>query len=176
MIGASAPPDPRPRPHARDLLDEGSDTRNLRGVLSFRTDFTGPRASAGLSSGTPPRVHLVLSRACSLAIETGRRRTHGPGELVTVPRRRSHIFADRPGRPTDTLATVLRGAGFRGRRVLKLGAGDPEAASRRVCGHPSSRPGARASTRCRTPSSSPAGRGAARPGSTTFAAAWARAL
>ncbi|MEO1776247.1 MAG: AraC family transcriptional regulator [Pseudomonadota bacterium] len=123
-----------------DVLDSILDTLALRGVVYFRSDFSGPWAVRVPPLVPAARFHLVLQGSCHIEIEDGPSLTLGPGDMVLVPRGRSHMLADRPGRRAAPLETVLQEAGFTGRGTLTIGKGDPEAATRTFCGHFAFRP------------------------------------
>ncbi|MEM6421766.1 MAG: AraC family transcriptional regulator [Pseudomonadota bacterium] len=123
-----------------DLLDTIFETLALKGVVYFRTDFSGPWAVRVPELAPAARFHLVLQGQCSVAIDAGPVITLLPGDLIMVPKGRSHVVADREGRLAAPLETVLSDAGFTGEGTLTLGEGDPRAAVRTFCGHFAFRP------------------------------------
>lgn len=120
---------------AADALDDVFETLDLKGTLYFRTDFSGPWAVTVPDLPEAARFHLVLQGECHINIVGGAQIGLRPGDLVMIPRGRSHVLADRPGRIAPPLETVLRDAGYDGRGVLRLGQSDPQASTQLICGH-----------------------------------------
>ncbi|MEO1531064.1 MAG: cupin domain-containing protein, partial [Pseudomonadota bacterium] len=118
-----------------DILDDILDTLNLEGALYFRTDFSGPWAVTVPQHLNAARFHFVLQGSTWVEIEGGPRLRLSAGDLLMIPRGRSHVLADREGRQAPPLETVLADAGYDGRGVLAVGAGDPGAETQMVCGH-----------------------------------------
>ncbi len=118
-----------------DILDDIFDTLDLRGVLYFRTDFTPPWAITVPDLTQAARFHLVLQGHCDIEIMGEGRVSLGPGDLVMIPRGRSHVLADKPGRNARPLETVLSDAGYDGRGVLTVGEPDAAATTHMLCGH-----------------------------------------
>ncbi len=125
-----------------DLLDDILGTLDLRGVLYFRTDFTPPWAVTVPEFEQAARFHLVVQGSCHVAFPSGAAAQLGPGDLILIPRGRSHVVADRAGREAPPLESVLEEAGYRGDGVLVAGGGDSQATTQLVCGHFSFRSGA----------------------------------
>jgi AraC-like DNA-binding protein len=66
----------------------------------------------------------------------------GPGDIVLIPKGRSHILADEAGREAPQLETVLQDVGYDGEGVLVVGEKDIAASTQMVCGHFNFRSGA----------------------------------
>lgn len=118
-----------------DLLDDILGTLDLTGALYFRTDFSPPWAITVPELAGAARFHLVVQGRCHVAVGDAESVELGPGDLILVPRGRSHVLADRPDRTPAPLERVLEQAGFEGSGVLALGNGDPQAATQMICGH-----------------------------------------
>lgn len=118
-----------------DVLNDILDTLNLRGALYFRTDFSPPWAVTVPQLEQAARFHLVVQGTCSIQFADHSAVTLGPGDLVLIPRGRSHILADQHGRPAPPLETVLTANHYDGQGVLVVGEGDPTASTQMVCGH-----------------------------------------
>lgn len=125
-----------------DVLDDILDTLNLKGILYFRTDFTPPWAVTVPDLGQAARFHLVVQGGCHVDFASGDSVDLGPGDIVLIPRGRSHVLADRPGRDAPPLERVLESAGFEGHGVFVVGDSDPRASTQMICGHFSFRGGA----------------------------------
>jgi len=125
-----------------DILDDILDTLDLQGVLYFRTDCSPPWGVTVPDHKQAARFHLVVQGALHVRFPDGASVDLGPGDLILVPRGRSHILADGPGSAAPPLETVLERAGFDGRGVLALGEGDPDAGTQTICGHFNFRDGA----------------------------------
>ncbi|MEQ8650897.1 MAG: AraC family transcriptional regulator [Kiloniellales bacterium] len=125
-----------------DILNDILDTLALRGVLYFRTDFSAPWAIQVPDHEQAARFHLVMQGQCHVVFDSERTADLGHGDLILIPRGRSHVLADRPGRNAAPLDEVLVKAGYDGQGVLVVGDGDPDASTQMVCGHFSFRPGA----------------------------------
>ena len=118
-----------------DLLEDIFDTLNLRGALYFRTEFSGPWAVTVPELEQAARFHLVMQGNCHVELVGGTSVALTPGDLVMIPRGRSHILSDRAGRNARPLETVLQDAGYDGRGVLRVGERDPQAETQLLCGH-----------------------------------------
>ncbi len=125
-----------------DILDDILSTLNLKGVLYFRTDFSGAWATTVPELPGAARFHLVVQGTCHVTFRSGASVTLRPGDLVLIPGGREHIIADKPGRPAPPLQTVLEDVGYDGAGVLAIGDGDENASTQMVCGHFSFRDGA----------------------------------
>lgn len=118
-----------------DVLDDILATLDLKGALYFRTDCTAPWAVEVPELAMAARFHLVVQGRLHVSFPSGESVDLGPGDLVLVPKGRSHVLADAAGRPAPPLETVLERAGYDGRGVLVLGEGDREASTQTICGH-----------------------------------------
>lgn len=129
-------------PPLMDILDDILDTLDLKGALYFRTDFSPPWAVRVPDLPQATRFHLVVQGGCHVELAAGASVQLGPGDLILIPRGRSHVIADMAGRPAPALESVLEAAGYDGRGVLAVGTGDPAASTQMVCGHFNFRAGA----------------------------------
>lgn len=118
-----------------DVLDDILATLDLKGALYFRTDCTAPWAVEVPELASAARFHLVVQGRLHVAFPSGQAVDLGPGDLVLIPRGRSHVLADAAGRSAPPLESVLERAGYDGRGVLVLGEGDSEASTQTICGH-----------------------------------------
>ncbi len=125
-----------------DVLNDILDTLNLRGVLYFRTNFSPPWAVTVPDLAEAARFHLVVQGGCWVEFPSGDSVRLGTGDIVLIPRGRSHVVADGPGRAAPPLERVLEEAGYRGDGVLAVGSGDSQSATQLICGHFSFRSGA----------------------------------
>lgn len=125
-----------------DILDDILDTLNLKGVLYFRADFSNRWAVTVPDLEQAARFHLVVQGTTHVQFADGDAVTLGPGDLVLIPRGRSHILADQACKSAPALETVLADANYDGRGVLVVGEGDKDASTQLVCGHLVFRPGA----------------------------------
>ena len=119
----------------KDVVSDVLDTVALKGTLYFRTDFSPPFAIAVPSFRQAARFHLVVQGVCHVALPGGDTVTLQDGDLVLVPHGSAHVLTDAPGREAAPLEQVIAAAGFTGEGAFVLGAGDPQAATRMVCGH-----------------------------------------
>ena len=113
----------------KDLLDDILDTLGLQGALYFRTDFSPPWAVTVPELEQAARFHLVVQGRCHVTFPSGAAVELGPGDLVLIPRGRSHVLADQPGREAPSLESVLADVGYDGRGVF-AGLPDPFEATR----------------------------------------------
>lgn len=125
-----------------DVLNDILDTLKLSGALYFRTDFSPPWAITVPNLAQAARFHLVVQGNCHVKFSNDASVLLGPGDLVLIPRGRSHILADNPERPATELESVLTENKYDGQGVLVVGDGDPNASTQMVCGHLSFRFGA----------------------------------
>lgn len=125
-----------------DVLDDILSTLNLKGVLYFRTDFSGPWATTVPDLPGAARFHLVIQGECHITLKSGEHAVLRAGDLVLVPGGASHVLSDMPGRAAPPLETVLESLGYDGSGVLAIGDSDPHASTQMVCGHFSFREGA----------------------------------
>ncbi len=125
-----------------DILDDILATLDLRGALYFRSDFSSPWSVRVPELAHAARFHFVVQGECHVLVADTYRVHLATGDLILVPRGRSHILADREAEEAPALEQVLEQSGYDGRGVLVVGAGDEAAATRTVCGHFTFRQGA----------------------------------
>lgn len=125
-----------------DILDDILDTLNLRGALYFQADFAAPWGVTVPQMQQAARFHLVVSGTCHVGFPSGAALTLGPGDLVLIPRGRSHVLADAPRRRAPPLETILEETGYDGSGALVVGSRNRFATSRLLCGHFTFRRGA----------------------------------
>lgn len=125
-----------------DVLNDILDTLNLRGALYFRTDCSPPWGVTVPELAQAARFHLMVQGSCHVLFPSGAAAHLGPGDLVLIPGGRAHVLADQAGREAPPLETVLEAAGYDGRGVFVIGAGNPQATTQLICGHFSFRRGA----------------------------------
>lgn len=125
-----------------DVLDDILDTLSLQGALYFQADFSAPWGVTVPDLQQASRFHLVISGSCHVGFASGSSLTLGPGDLVLIPRGRSHVLADAPRRRAPPLETILQEAGYDGRGTLIAGARERFATTRMLCGHFTFRKGA----------------------------------
>ncbi len=125
-----------------DVLDDILKTLDLRGAVYFRTDFSGCWATTVPDYENAARFHLVVQGRCHVVFPSGDHVELAQGDMVLVPNGRRHVLSDSGLAKAPPLETVLSDAGYDGRGVLRLGAGDGAASTQMVCGHFSFRKGA----------------------------------
>jgi hypothetical protein len=125
-----------------DVLNDILDTLDLRGVLYFRTDFSPPWAVTVPDFEQAARFHLVVQGQCHVGFASGDSVELTAGDLILIPRGRSHVLADKPRRSAPPLEHVLQDAGYDGQGVLAVGKGVSDASTQMICGHFSFRKGA----------------------------------
>ena len=118
-----------------DLLDDVFDTLDLRGVLYFRTEFSGPWAVTVPDLQQAARFHIVMRGGCNVTVEDKAPVQLAAGDMIMIPRGRSHVLADRTGRNARPLETVLQDTGYDGRGVLSVGLQQSDAETQLLCGH-----------------------------------------
>lgn len=123
-----------------DLLDDIMSTLDLQGSLYFRTHFTAPWAVTVPDYAQAARFHLVVQGVCHVAVEGQSPIRLGPGDMVMIPKGRSHILSAEGDAHAPPLESVLEDAGYDGNGVLVVGEGAPNAATQMVCGHFNFRP------------------------------------
>ena len=125
-----------------DVLDDILDTLSLKGAFYFRTDFNGPWSVTVPELGQAARFHLMVQGTTHMSFPDGKTVELAAGDLILVPRGRSHVMSDEAGRPPSRLETVLSDVKYDGQGVLVVGDGDAQASMQMVCGHYTFRPGA----------------------------------
>lgn len=88
------------------------------------------------------RFHLVVKGRTYVKIADATAIELGPGDLILIPKGKSHIISDTPTNIAPVLETVMEKTGYKGDGILVVGAGDPKAATQMVCGHFNFRAGA----------------------------------
>lgn len=125
-----------------NVLDDILGTLNLKGALYFRTDFNSPWAVRVPDLEQAARFHLCVQGGCNVSFDDGNTVELSQGDLILIPRGRSHILADEPVAHAPTLERVLADTGYDGRGVLSVGRGKPDASTQLICGHFTFRRGA----------------------------------
>ena len=125
-----------------NVLDDILSTLNLKGALYFRTDFNPPWAVTVPNLDQAARFHLCVQGTCNVSFENGDTVELSQGDLILIPRGRSHILADKPAEQAPPLEKVLADAGYEGEGVLSVGQGNSGASTQLICGHFTFRRGA----------------------------------
>lgn len=125
-----------------NVLDDILNTLNLKGALYFRTDFNSPWSVQVPDLEQAARFHLCVQGSCHVSFEDAQTVELKAGDLILIPRGRSHILADEALDEAPKLESVLADAGYTGEGVLSLGKGRPDASTQLVCGHFTFRRGA----------------------------------
>ncbi|QUL36872.1 AraC family transcriptional regulator [Erythrobacter sp. JK5] len=125
-----------------NVLDDILSTLNLKGVLYFRTDLSSPWAVAVPELDQAARFHLCVQGTCFVGFASGDRVELKAGDLILVPRGRSHTISCSQADGAPALESVLADAEYDGEGVLVVGDGDPNASTQLICGHFSFRNGA----------------------------------
>jgi len=118
-----------------DVLNDILDTLNLKGVLYFRTDLSSPWAVKVPDLEQAARFHLVIQGNCHVQFSSGVSVDLQPGDLVLIPKGRSHILSDGTTQQAPALETLLNTVGYDGNGELVVGDGAPNATTQMVCGH-----------------------------------------
>lgn len=125
-----------------NILDDILSTLNLKGTLYFRTDLSPPWAVTVPNLEQAARFHLCVQGTCLVGFGNGEYAELKPGDLILIPRGRSHTLSCTPVDEAPPLETVLSDAGYDGRGVLVVGKGDRNASTQLICGHFTLRDGA----------------------------------
>lgn len=125
-----------------NVLDDILSTLNLKGVLYFRTDLTPPWAVTVPDLEQAARFHLCVQGTCLVGFEDGQYVELKPGDLILIPRGRSHTLSCTPVEQAPPLESVLEDADYDGEGVLVIGDGHPNASTQLICGHFTFREGA----------------------------------
>lgn len=125
-----------------DVLNDILDTLDLKGALYFRTDFSPPWAVTVPDLEEAARFHLVVHGRCNVRIGEAVPIDLYPGDLILIPRGRSHILADTPEREPQRLENMIADTGFTGTGAFAVGQGDATASTKMICGHFTFRRGA----------------------------------
>jgi len=125
-----------------DVLDDILKTLDMRGALYFRTHFNGFWGTTVPDYEQAARFHLVVQGKCHVTFKSGAHVQLGAGDLILIPNGISHVLSDSGLAKAPPLETVLTDVGYDGRGVLRVGNGDPAAATQMICGHFNFRRGA----------------------------------
>lgn len=125
-----------------DILSDIFTTLNFSGTLYFRTEFAGRWAVTVPTLESAARFHLVIKGRCHVAIAGGPAHVLHPGDLILVPRGKSHILSDSARTTAPPLETVIERSGYTGNGLLVYGTNAPGLETQLVCGHFSFRPSA----------------------------------
>ncbi len=118
-----------------NILDDVLDTLDLKATIYFRTDFSEPWAVTVPELENAARFHLVMQGRCHVRFPSGDNQLLSPGDMILIPKGRSHILSDTADRPSDTLEDVLAKNNSAENGVLAIGEGDQTAATQMLCGH-----------------------------------------
>lgn len=125
-----------------DVLDDILSTLDLQGALYFRTNLSGSWGVTVPDLAYAARFHLVVQGRCHVQIVGGEHYVLNAGDIILIPRGRSHVLSHEPVESAPALERVLADSNYDGRGILVAGDGDMSAATQMVCGHFSFRPGA----------------------------------
>ena len=125
-----------------DILSDIFTTLNFSGTLYFRTEFAGRWAVTVPTLESAARFHLVIKGRCHVAIAGGPAHVLHPGDLILVPRGKSHILSDSARTTAPPLETVIERSGYTGNGLLVYGTNAPGLETQLACGHFSFRPSA----------------------------------
>lgn len=125
-----------------DVLTDIFDTLGLKGALYFRTDFSSSWAVEVPNLKDAARFHLVVQGTCYVNLPSDETVILSAGDLILIPRGKSHILAGKITFVAPSLETVLEDLNYDGNGVLVAGQGDERAATKMVCGHLTFRRGA----------------------------------
>ena len=125
-----------------DVLDDILKTLDMQGALYFRTHFSGSWGTTVPDYEQAARFHLVVQGTCHVTFPTEGHVTLAPGDLILIPNGASNILSDSGLAKAPPLEKTLSEAGYDGRGVLRVGDGDPMAATQMICGHFTFRKGA----------------------------------
>ena len=125
-----------------DLLNDILSTLNLKGTLYFRTEFSGKWAVTVPTLAEAARFHLVVKGRCHVRIGEEQFQALYPGDIVLVPKGKSHILSDSPQETAPPLEKVISQSGYNGNGLLVFGSKTTGQQTKMVCGHFSFRPGA----------------------------------
>lgn len=125
-----------------DVLDDILSTLDLQGALYFRTDLSGDWGVTVPDLTYAARFHLVVQGQCHVQVVGGERYVLNTGDIILIPRGRSHVLSSDRIDVAPPLERVLADSDYDGKGLLVVGEGDALAATQMVCGHFSFRPGA----------------------------------
>ncbi len=118
-----------------DAVSDIFDLLQLRGSFYFRTHFSGSWGTTVPALGHAARFHYAKQGSCWAKVEGCEPVRLNQGDLLMVPRGRSHILSNDVVQTAPPLETVMQEAGYDGNRVLSNGAADEAAATQLICGH-----------------------------------------
>ena len=118
-----------------DILNDILDTLDLKGVFYFRTDFSSPWSVKVPDFQQAARFHMVVQGQLNIGFDADTVVTLGPGDLILIPRGRSHTLFCTDGADAPDLETLIEDVGYDGNGVLVVGEGDESAKTKLVCGH-----------------------------------------
>ncbi len=125
-----------------DLLNDILSTLKLEGTLYFRTEFSGKWAVTVPTLEEAARFHLVVKGRCHVRIAEDQYQALSPGDIILVPKGRSHILSDAPQKTAPPLEKIISQSGYKGNGLLVYGCKSEGLETQMVCGHFSFRPGA----------------------------------
>lgn len=125
-----------------DILDDILKTLDLKGVLYFRTHFSGSWGTTVPDYEQAARFHLVVQGECHVTFQSGAHVKLSSGDLILIPNGVQHVLSDSGLAKAPPLEAVLAAVGYDGSGVLRVGSGDPSAATQMMCGHFNFRRGA----------------------------------
>ncbi len=118
-----------------NILNDVLDTLDLKATIYFRTDFSEPWAITVPELENAARFHLVMQGRCHVRFPSGDQQVLNPGDMILIPKGRSHIISDSADRPATRLEQVLEQNALQNNEILTIGEGDPTAATQMLCGH-----------------------------------------
>ncbi len=125
-----------------DLLNDILSTLNLKGTLYFRTEFSGKWAVTVPPLAEAARFHLVVKGQCHVRVGEDQYQALSPGDIILLPKGRSHILSDAPQKTAPPLEKIMSESGYKGDGLLVYGCKSAGLQTQMVCGHFSFRPGA----------------------------------
>lgn len=125
-----------------DLLNDILSTLNLKGTLYFRTEFSGRWAVTVPVLAEAARFHLVVKGCCHVRIGEDQYQVLRPGDIILIPKGKSHILSDSPQATAPPLEKVISQSGYNGNGLLVYGSKSVGLQTQMVCGHFSFRSGA----------------------------------
>lgn len=125
-----------------DLLNDILSTLSLKGTLYFRTEFSGKWAVTVPTLAEAARFHLVVKGCCHINIGEDQYQALYPGDIILVPKGKSHILSDSPQKTAPPLEKIISQSGYKGNGLLVYGSKSSGLETQMICGHFSFRPGA----------------------------------
>ncbi|MEM7427348.1 MAG: AraC family transcriptional regulator [Pseudomonadota bacterium] len=119
-----------------DLLSSILDQMKLAGTLYFRTEFTAPWGVEVPRFKNVSRFHFVHRGRATVRIEGSDSAVSlDQGDLIIITRGASHILADDPDTPAETVDEIVTRSGFKGVGALVYGSHDAGHETQLICGH-----------------------------------------